>query len=88
MTNKEKNINKFEYEKLLDIQSTLRSAKSTLAVYNDDKGWDWIKEEMDKLDEAYELIDEDLTTFLRDRCMLRYKKNNGYISEPELKATD
>ena len=86
MSNEEKNLNKFEYAKLLEVQNVLRSARSALKVYNDDKEWDWIQEEMDKLDQAYELIDEDLTKFLGDRYMLRFGKEFEYISQPELKV--
>lgn len=82
-----KHIDKFEYKKILDAQSRLTSAISTLTVLNESLKYGWVQERIDELELVDQMLDGELRSFLSERYMLGYSDDSEYyVREPELMA--
>jgi hypothetical protein len=80
-----KHIDKFEYKKILDAQSKITSAKSTLIALNRSLKYGWVQDQIDGLELVDQMLDGELRAFLSERYMLAYYNDSAdYHREPEL----
>ena len=80
----EKMLNKFEFDKLWKIREGLTAGRVAYEVKYKDTGWSWVKDEIEKIDESLEVLEE-LNEFLVVRGMVKYEDDVEYITEPRFK---
>ena len=71
MNKEEKMLNKFDFDKYWKIREGLNSGRAAYETRYVDTGWQWLKDEMEKIDESLEALEE-LNDFLVVRGMVKY----------------
>lgn len=82
MNKKEQQLNKFQYEKLLEIKQALSTARTTYTMKYEKTGWKWVKEQLDETRAAIATLEE-VSDFLQYRHMLKYNNPEYGVFDPE-----
>jgi len=83
MNKKDRDLNKFTFEKMWDIREGITNGLAGYQARYKDLGWEWLKEEADKCEQALANWEE-LNDFLSERHMIKYP-DDTYEIDPKLK---
>ncbi len=75
-------LNKFDFNKYWKIRDGLTAGRVGFECRYKEHGWQWLKDEMDKIDESLELLEE-LNDFLVERSMVKYDAPDNYTNDFE-----